>query len=345
MHHSCFRLRHMLLAMSLLSWTQVDAASVCISSGNSAALSFWLENYQDNGQNDELRLVEGFYDVPAGGFLFDSSEARSLTISGGWDPGCTTLRGTTNTTLDGGGTDRVMRLLNRNGDLTVRGITFTGGFLAGNASDAAGLNINGGATFGANVTIERNTFSNNFISGNGGAAGLAASTGSGVMRVINNLFVGNDGGNVGAAIVFPYNGPSSAIVTSNTVVGNGFLSTVAGGMRVASTSAPITVSNNVLWANTGGDLLISGVVALFNNDIEVLLGTPDASSAGNFSLAPGFVLGGYRPGAFSPLVNAGLNTPPGGLLATDLDGYVRIQGPAVDIGVYETSVLFADGFD
>ena len=195
------------------------------------------------------------------------------------------------------------------------------------------------------MTIERNAFTNNAISGNGGAAGLSASTGNGVLRIFNSLFVGNDGGNTGAAIVFPYNGPSSAIVTSNSVVGNGFLSSVAGGMRVASSIGPVSVSNNVLWANAGADLYFSGDVVLFNNDIEDLAGIPDASSSGNFSLAPGFVLGSYRRSPFSPLVNAGLNTPPGGLLATDLEGATRIQGTAVDIGAYETGVLFADDFD
>ena len=125
MNISCFNPRHLLLAVCVLLSTQVEAASVCIFSGYSAALSFWLENYEDNRQDDEIRLVDGFYDVPAGGFLFDSGEARSLTLSGGWGESCTSLRGSSGTILDKGGTDRVMRLLNRNGDMTVRGITFT----------------------------------------------------------------------------------------------------------------------------------------------------------------------------------------------------------------------------
>lgn len=337
------------LAVVLLLSAQVRAAEVCIFGGNSAALAFWLDNYEDNGQNDEIRLESGFYDVPTGGFLFDSSEARSLSITGGWNEGCTTLRGSSGTILDGGGTDRVMRLLNRNGDLTIQGITFTGGLVISDTSGSAGLYVNGITNSGANVTIERNTFSNNAINGGGGGAALSAHTDGGILRVRNNLFFGNDGGNVGAAFVTINGGTSSAFITSNTVVGNGAFSSVAGGFRLAfgggAPAGSVIASNNIFWANVAGDLQFSGGVVLYNNDIEDLFGTPDPASTNNISLAPQFEIGTYRPTSFSPLVNAGIDAAPGGLATTDLFGSSRIQGGSVDIGAYETSVLFADDFE
>lgn len=61
-----------------------------------------------------------------------------------------------------------------------------------------------------------------------------------------------------------------------------------------------------------------------------------ASEAGNYALAAG-----------SPGIDAGNNTPPGGLGSSDAAGGTRIRGARVDQGAYEfgVPVLFADSFE
>ncbi len=45
----------------------------------------------------------------------------------------------------------------------------------------------------------------------------------------------------------------------------------------------------------------------------------------------------YHLTAGSPCINAGNNTPTGGLPNTDIDGQPRVIGGRVDIGAYESS--------
>ncbi len=54
----------------------------------------------------------------------------------------------------------------------------------------------------------------------------------------------------------------------------------------------------------------------------------------------------YRLAAGSAAIDAGFNTPPGGLGPVDIEGNQRVVGPAVDIGAYERSdIQFEDGFE
>lgn len=52
-----------------------------------------------------------------------------------------------------------------------------------------------------------------------------------------------------------------------------------------------------------------------------------------------------RPKRSSPLIDAGLNAPTGGLPGASFDGGPRLVGPRVDIGAYELDELLVDGFD
>jgi len=96
------------------------------------------------------------------------------------------------------------------------------------------------------------------------------------------------------------------------------------------------------------DIDLSGDFAaatLVNNDIESSTGTA-ASATGTMHVVPDFAgVGDFRLARSSQLLNAGMGDPAGGSASVDLDGAPRIDGSAIDLGPYESSYLFADGFD
>ncbi|MGB0134809.1 choice-of-anchor Q domain-containing protein [Dokdonella sp.] len=344
------------LLLACLACGSSQAAIICIDSGDSASLEIWLGAMSSNGQDDEIRLRGGTFVVPAGsgGFQFFSTESNSLSISGQWNAGCTSIRGIADTVLDGSGASRIMQLYSDDGDLTVRRLLFANGRRDG-TSGSAGLQINGLANFGRNVTVEQCAFFSNADTEPGfdsGSAALSAATENGELRIRNNLFVNNAGGMASAAAIFLNGNASVAYITSNTASGNGGDGALAGGFRVqvgtASTDS-VFLSNNILWGNSSPDLHIDSGAVLYNNDIGQLTGTASILSAGNVSIDPGFSGGSppsYRLVPTSPLINGGINAAPGGLSSVDFEGFTRIQGGIVDVGAYELSdVIFDDDFD
>ena len=174
----------------------------------------------------------------------------------------------------------------------------------------------------------------------------------------NNLFVRNDADQpsaaaAGAASLHCYGtGGASASFINNTVYDNtadlGAASDI-GGLRVSGlVNCPWSVANNHLRDNAGIDfaLAVAGIT-LRNNNLGVTGGSEiPASSSGNIDLPPQFVsTTNLRPKRSSPLVDAGLNTPTGGLPSASFDGGPRLVAGRVDIGAYELDVLFASGFD
>ncbi len=61
-----------------------------------------------NGQDDEVRIVQGTY---VGNFVYASTEAQALSVLGGYETGCSTrMLDPTNTILDGNQTGLVLNL-------------------------------------------------------------------------------------------------------------------------------------------------------------------------------------------------------------------------------------------
>jgi hypothetical protein len=122
-----------------------------------------------------------------------------------------------------------------------------------------------------------------------------------------------------------------------------------------TTFAGLKLSNNIFWGNNidtgvfdvnlsaGGPGQVGASLA--NNDIEATTGTA-VSATGTLHVHPAFVGNGdFHLAASSPLIDAGINDPAGGLAPLDLDGAPRVDGTMVDLGAYESSYIFSSGFD
>lgn len=102
----------------------------------------------------------------------------------------------------------------------------------------------------------------------------------------------------------------------------------------AAAPGAATVSNSILWDNTGADLLLlggasSGVSNLVNSDPMFV------NAAG----------GDYRLDALSDAVDGGTASPAGGLGTFDLAHAPRTVGALPDQGAYERDAIFADDFE
>ncbi|HSE12702.1 MAG TPA: choice-of-anchor Q domain-containing protein, partial [Rudaea sp.] len=242
-----------------------------------------------------------------------------------------------------------------NSDIEVSGLTFQNG--SGGAafeSNAGGLKIGDpNPISGGRILVERNIFRNNSATSNGfsqAVGGLLAATDGTSLIVRGNLFVNNSSPNAAAVYLYSNN---AIDFSNNTVTGNHSTDTTAP-IRVALayiTFGGLISSNNIYWGNATGpdefDLslspLFSGVAGatLLHDDIQVASGTA-ASASGTLHVDPGFVGNGdFHLAPNSPLIDAGVNDPAGGVTGVDLDGAARIRGAAVDLGAYESSASVA----
>ena len=273
------------------------------------------------------------------GALYYSMAAKSLSIYGGRNAGCTAGGGIT--TLDGGNHTNILRILTSNtSSVLVQELVFAHGNSQYESLGSA-LTIYGAGS----VTVQLNQFIANSAPQNATALDVGAI----VLRVHNNLFIANAGGLFAAARL----GAKSGFVNSNTIFANrdtdpqAWLAHVAVFLRDSgmddSYPGKFYLSNNILWGNTadaGGsmyDVYSLPDMELRNNDIGSYWGIATVNSA-NLSVNPQF-----QPSWFvsvqltpsSPLVDSGLDIPPGGMTAVDLAGLPRIIGSHVDMGAYE----------
>lgn len=318
--------------------TPCIAAQFC--AANPTQLAAALDNAEANAQNDDIRIVAGAHDLTVP-MQFFSGEANSLVVSGGWNAGCTLKDGGL-TVLDGGDLVRIMYLYSSAASaVTVSDLTFNSGHIGAGSNVGAGLSVQ---TTG-NVTIERNAFVGNQSSYSAG--GFFAGAG-GTLVFRNNLALGNGAPYIGAGELI-CNGPS-AYVTGNTIIGNTATNADGNGGLHVGGGAQFTLANNIIRSNSNWDLgnQALGGATLVRNDIGPHNGLPIApDSADNVDIDPEFAPGflDLHLAGWSPLVNAGADSPPGGIGIHDADGEPRLQGAHVDIGAYESDVLFYSGTD
>jgi hypothetical protein len=136
-------------------------------------------------------------------------------------------------------------------------------------------------------------------------------------------------------------------VTGNTILANQLINhSGLGGLDLAGTGH-YWISNNILWNNEGNDVYDqNGHTDYTHNDIGLKDGFAPLSESNDLNVDPdfnGFLSVSLAP--TSPLVNAGLDNPPGGVGGCcDPLGRPRSAGRHVDIGAFESDVLFRNGF-
>jgi hypothetical protein len=351
------------LGLSLLTLNQAAATThiVCVGSTSELANALsTLSNAPNNQDSDEIRIHAGTYLAPAGGWIGSVTNNHDLSIHGGYlDAGCVQQSSDASVTiLDGRNSVGVLTIdtpLIPNSNIAVSNLTFqNGNSTAAFGSVAGGLKISdSGPINGGNILVERNIFRSNVGTNTGGTnvGGLLAATDGASLIVRNNLFVNNSAPNTAAAFLFSNN---RIDVSNNTFAGNHSTDGTQAQRVVMDffTGTGLALSNNIFWDNSTGpgefDLNLSGQfrgATLTNNDIEAPTGTAVAAT-GTLLVDPLFVSNAnFRLARSSSLINAGINNPTGGIASIDLDGAPRIDQSTVDLGAYETSYLFASGFE
>jgi len=349
----------LLLTHGAVATTQV----VCVGSASELtdALAA-LSTSASNNDADEIRIRTGTYFAPAGGWVGAVTNNHDLSVAGGYvDAACTQeALDASLTVLDGNHASGVLTINANaipNSTIHISGLTFQNG--NGSSpfqSSAGGLKVGDpGPIAGGVVLIERNIFQHNVgVAGIGGTeavGGLLAATDGPNLIVRDNLFFDNSAPNSAAAFFYSDN---AIDVANNTFAGNQSTD-AAQAQRVIMdffTPTGMKLDNNIFWDNSTGagiaDIDVSGSVRhadLRNNDIQAMSGTP-VSSTGALSVAPGFIGStNFRLSASSPLIDAGVSNPNGGLSGVDLDGAQRVDGATLDLGAYESNYIFVDGFE
>lgn len=358
------------LALIAVASIEARAATFCVDSSDAFAAA--LATAEANAEDNDVRLRTGLYVAPDGGFHIDLLDgSHSLSIVGGYTNEACTERtaAAAETALDGRDAVRPLTIDTStsfgNADpthrITVGGLFFTGGHDA----IVGALKISdSGPIYGGIIVVEGNVFADNATETGvleGGPALLAATDGPDFAGgtgtfVRNNLFIRNTGPNAPAAFVYSNN---RVAVTNNTFVANVATdATLDERVTFATfTFSGVDFANNVFSDNRADgspatfDLHATDKTDLVDNALVAIAGTP-RSETGTLDGDPHFVdavNGNYRLAPGSRLIDAGTDTPVGGLAGFDIDGAQRVQGAHVDIGAFEsapsTEAIFADGFD
>ena len=345
-----FRAAYLSIALfAAAATTQAAAHEACVSTA--AELQQALADASDGGpyvaEDNLVKLVTGTYRTGAatsnGPFFFYSSHSTtSLTLYGGYGPGCSGgHHAAADTILDGHGSTAVLVLRNKQGPLAVTHLTLQNG-----DSDApgAGLQINYLVTVESSVQVDHVIIRGNHSSVDAGGlyASGAASAGSAV-TLTDALIVDNaSDANYGGAYVTPYG--DTALVDHATIARNAAAATSdrVGGLYCGGT-ALCNVFDTIAWNNSNVGLYFDSPAALVCDDYGAIGGAVSDYVANVHSVSPAFVdaaNGDYHLGAGSPLF--GLCAPGNG--TTDLDDRAFPGHGGADVGAYEDTV-FVDGND
>ncbi len=347
--------RKLILAAVLCVSASAEAAVFCV--GDSAALTQALATAGSNAWGDAIRVRQGTFVAPVGGWVFGPSapdQDKALSISGGWDAGCGLQSlDSSLTRLSGGGTRRILAISRGTGnsaELEISGLSFISAVSSvDDYSNNLGLafRVYSGSHSGP-LRIE-----NVIVRDNTSFYGVEAVhlLSSGPMYFRNNLVVDNESGVGGMGVRF--NGSGTAYISNNTIVNNTTLSSPSVGMGLSVSGGGLRyVTNNIIWGNAAlagsCDVASDAMVLMIYNNVGSICGVNSAGSIGNNSVDPMFVSAtDYRLKPDSLLHNLGDNSPFGGLAPYDLIGNARILDGVTDLGAYESqmSAIFKNSFE
>jgi hypothetical protein len=343
-------------ACLLIGAASAHAHTFCVD--NAADLQTDLAAASDGGanatENNTIKIVIGTYytaDNNNAEFYYNNqTTARILDINGGYNSNCTAIiENPALTMLDGSGATRVFESESLSGDVSLRFLTFQNG-VAGVHEGGAGVLMNGDTSDEGPVIFDQNIVRNNRTDYFAGGFSIYTAA-SGTIQFENNLIVGNSAhlGSGGGEITDFGKG---ANVINNTFAQNTVAlnpATATGGLlfsvNLATSPPPDTMSNNILWGNSGFDL--STIAVLVDNDYGSDSDSPDPSSIGNVTFDPQFSSAtDFHLSSTSPLLGMGTLTPTGGLPSVDIEGHARKSlDNTVDMGAYERGdEIFKDGF-
>jgi len=359
---------YLIVSVLLISITAtVHSANFCVTT--TTELQQALDVAGNNSETNTIKVAQGSYAAPTGGFKYLTLTSPALKISGGWslsagDPcAVQTSRSPFDTVLDGQSIDRVLLIASSiSNNMQISNLAFINGFVTGVNQDGGGVKIST-ITNSVEIVFENNAFINNHA-----AIGSALwSEGSSKLVIRNSLFAANHSEQSSTVNLSQING-WGVYFTNNTVIENttdGNTTFPVSGLRIYTIEpSNIFVANNVLWNNQSSDLWLggTGIKYLRNNDIGTNSGFPADEDSDNISLAPIFVPDSitYVPALGSPLTNNGLLAPQPIPIPTEFEndwalgdkdilGNPRVQDTGVDIGAFESSpppdLIFVDGFE
>lgn len=354
------RMTMALLALGTASHA-LNADTFCVS--DAAELGDALSQASGNNSNDLIRVRAGTYSnefpFQATAFHYESDGDFDLHLSGGWGglgDDCTRQNSDPRATvLSGSGNKAVLRMsmINQSaGDISIKRLSIANGYSDSNTS-GGGLYISG-PNYAGSVVIERVYFDDNVSETNSG--GLHVFT-EGGLSLNNSLFRSNRCGGSGGCAASLFVNHTDTIdlrgsIFNNTVFGNTCDESSVGDCDAAGFiiggNGLLRVHSNLFALNDGYDLqLLSSVVIVRNNNINVLGGLPQISLYNLNVINPQFVdllNHNFRLQSTSPMRNTGLMLT--GTPAFDFEGRPRFAEGQADIGAFEyQNFLAADGFE
>lgn len=217
----------------------------------------------------------------------------------------------------------------------LNGFTITGGH-PNNSGVTHG--INGGGFYNSNVspTIMNCIIANNTTASGGGGGGMWNVNSS--LTLIGCILTGNSVNNDAGGAIFNDNSPNAKIINC-TIAGNN--AGTGAGIFNGGTSYPV-ITNTIIWGNTTSSGNDQGIVGWGNVTYSLIQETIEdtyyhmldgyAPHSNLFVDAPA---GNYRLATGSAAIGTGLNSALTAGYTLDINGAMRIQTGAVDLGAYE----------
>jgi hypothetical protein len=337
----------------------VSAAQYCVADAAQLRSAITAVSGASGAAGNEIRILAGTHNVAVGASgdyaLSLTLNTAPLTITGGWNAGCTQRNLIADASIiSGNSTVRLMliqALSQSAAELVIDGVSFRNG-LSASGNIPSCLRIETDVDSAAEIALDRTSFRNCRASGSATGPALTVIVRDSFLRIRSSVFTDNAGAvgtismsNLGGTIYF----------TGNTVAYNDDFAAVGGpaGLQVSQVGTGATwLVSNIIWGNGGAgssDLFVNTNTAVFtsSNVFGVLAGDlGGVTQTGNLSSNPGFnAPTDLRLRSDSIARNSGATSAPGGYTSLDVFGDPRVQGGRVDRGAHEFGELFANSFE